>query len=85
MIMGFGNGIGSGIVMTLAADISPRSGAPLSSGSGASRVSRPDYAYGCRHLRGMLGQWLAALPSSVPAPGRPAVGYTVFSVSDQRT
>jgi MFS family permease len=28
MIMGFGNGIGSGIVMTLAADISPEAGRP---------------------------------------------------------
>jgi MFS family permease len=28
MLMGFGNGIGSGIVMTLAADISPEAGRP---------------------------------------------------------
>ena len=36
MIMGFGNGIGSGIVMTLAADVSPAIGRPRSSASGAS-------------------------------------------------
>ncbi len=36
MIMGFGNGIGSGIVMTLAADISPAIGRPTFLGSGGS-------------------------------------------------